>query len=719
MKKHPKVAYGIFHDGLSVRLAHLSRENGDVYLHAVDHTDLDRYWYKILEDPSVSMVDAKTQEDKVATKGEVKIDEFDNDYVANYQLQPTERMLASFDLSHGVVALNVYEDNIVKDGFDIVSKKDMDAFVKSKMSAKLIKADDWQSSIVNIGGQRQHWLHSGTNRLLDMLHDYQKSNHISIFFQLADANDIALTDYFAIAYESYLEKDTLLVYLGQEYRKAFLFKDRQWADTLKLQITQSIPEPEVISSKLALAIDSAQLKEPEVIVICGDMANAELVNEMKSQFPSARVELLEYHNIVVAMQSDEPFDMSILNQYTLPIALAYKALFPEDPRFTSSNFLPSRIIEGQKVFKIAWHGFVVLFLIFALALTITNLLLKETLHTRQAKFQKRDLDFRLAQKRNEAEEIQKIRTELDNQDKNIQVLKDLLNDKNPWTETLNIANRAFSGQPQSWLTNLKVEGGVLFLSGVTTRRGAIIEFAKAFPESQIHKVSHTIVRNKDLWTFEMTSALPKVDWMGEIQRDVESLLMLRQKIGENNPAVPSTDDKKVNTFKTVSIRPIAPQKVKSQIADKSGKAILLPLPQSSCPIPPDEDLTGDGEDIQDYYAFVASANRGNIWEYRDVGNSFVSKNPHSKLLPVVRWWISYRLYLDKEYPLAVTFLLPMLNSPGRYHPYALLLQARLDYALGNKKYEERYGLIKNDYGRHPLMSQVNADLEAINNGGGK
>lgn len=719
MKKHPKQAYGIFHDGLAVRLVHLSREGNEVYLHAVDHTELDRYWYKILEDPAISMVDSKTNEDKSPAKGEVQIDEFDNDYVANFQLQPSERMLAAFDLSHGVIALNVYEDNIHKDNFGAVSKKEMDAFRKSKMSPKQIKAGDWQSSIVSIGDSKQHWLHKGTNRLLDMLRDYQKTNHLSLFFQLADANDIALTDYYSVVHEDLMDKDTLLVYVGQEYRKAFLFKNGKWSETLRLQITQNIPEPEVISSKLALAIDSAQIKEPEVIVICGDMANIDLVDNIKSQFPSAAVEMLGFSNLAIANPDADNQDMQSLTQFTIPIALAYKALFPEDGRFTPSSFLPSRIIEGQKVFKIAWHGFIVLFFIFAVAMWFTNSIMKETLTIRQEKAVKRDLEFRLEAKRKEAEEIQKIRTELDAQEKNIQVLKDLLGKKNPWTETLNIANRVFAGQPQSWLSNLKLDNGVLDLSGATTRRAAIIEFANAFPGAQIRKVAHSKIRENSIWSFELTAPLPEVDWVGEIQRDVEALLEMRKAMGEEKEQAAAVAAEQ-QAQQTKPLKPIAPQKIKnSKLVDAMGRVTLPLLPQSSCPTPNEELLTGDGQDVKDYFAFVSSANRGNIWEYRDMGTRFINNHRSSDLLPAVRWWMGYRLYLDREYSLAAQYLAPMLSIPDRYLPYALLLQARIYYANGNPLYSEYYALMKKDYGLHSLINQVKADLSLINKGGGK
>ncbi|MDY0151860.1 MAG: hypothetical protein RBS43_06260 [Candidatus Cloacimonas sp.] len=717
MKRHPKLAFGIFHDGLAVRIVQLSREGKDVYLQNVNHTELDKNWYRILDDPGVSSVDTVTKEEKTPPKSDIQIDEFDEEFVASYQLQPSEQMLATFDLRHGVIALNVFEDNIFKDSFGAVSKKEMELFVKSTVPRKQLKAGEWQSAIVTIGGQQQHWLHYGINRLFDLLHDYQRTNHLPLFYQLADANDIALTDYFSVAYEQNLDQDTLLVYLGQEYRKAFVFNNGQWVDTLKLQISQSIPEPEIVSSKLALAIDSAKMKEPEVIILCGDMVSLDLLEYMKSQFPNERIEMLSFPNLSISTQGNESLELRTLTQFAIPIALAYKALFPEEPRYTPSNFLPSGVIEGQKEFKVAWHGFIVLFFIFAVTLFATNEILQTNLEIREQSAQKRELNFTLEKRRKDAAEIQKIRSELEQQEKNIEVLKSILDNKNPWTEMLNIANNVFASQGLSWLINLKVTNNELFLTGVTTRRAGIIQFANAFPDSKIRRVLNSKIRGNSVWNFEMSSALPKVDWIGDIEKDMQELVLLKQSFGEEQQKKAKSEEVKSKQGTNKPIAPINPPNTK--LTDRRGKAYLPVLPQASCPEPREELTQGQGDDVQDYFKFVSSVNRGNIWEYRDLGQRFITRHRSSELVPAVRWWLSYRLYLDKEYSLANQFLTPMLGASDRYVPYALLLGARIEYAQGSDKYKEYYRTLKNDYGRHALMDQVTADLNLIAKGGGK
>ncbi len=106
-----------------------------------------------------------------------------------------------------------------------------------------------------------------------------------------------------------------------------------------------------------------------------------------------------------------------------------------------------------------------------------------------------------------------------------------------------------------------------------------------------------------------------------------------------------------------------------------------------------------------------------MWDYRDLGQKFFQRFPNSDLISVTRWWLSYRLYIDKEYRLANQYLEPMLRAADKYYPHALLLQARIDYAQNNSRYTQWYNTLKSDYTRNPLMNQVKQDLDMIEKGG--
>lgn len=716
MIKHPKQAYGIFEDGHTIRIVQMMRDKEQLFLVGVDRVEIDNpLYHRKGDEPAFSPdYESNTWEDNKQDVN-LNLDEFETNVIPDYRINPLEAMLLSYDLKNGVIAININDDNIIRSSEFPENSRAINRYAKANLSPDEYKNHEWQYSEVQIANRAQLWFHHGHNLLLELLQEHRRKNKLQLYYQLADANDVAITDYFRL--HGLSDQRTLLIYLGQDYRKAFVFDNGIWNNTLVLQISQHDPEPDIIYSKLSLAMDSAGENDPERIVICGDHASRDIIDYLQKQYHEVQVEPLSFGHLMVDSEKAELFDSAYLSQYALPIALACKALYPDDDRFSNTNFLPGRILESQKVFKIAWHGFLVLALIFLMVLLSTVSILKAGQTIRTEKALKRELDFTLAQKRKEAAEIQQIRTELDNQEKSIEALKTILEGKNFWTEILNAGNRVFASHPTSWLTNLKKEKEMLFISGVTTRRASVVDFANSFPNSQIRKVTLNKIRNTSTWAFEITADFPKVDWTAEIDKDLEALRSLKSNYGETAEAAQAVQNANNPTGPVIPIS--TPRTESKQKTDKRGRVILSPLPQNSCPLPREELTKANTEDAVDYKNFVLSINKGNMWEYRDLGLKFIKKHPQSELQPAVRWWLCYRMYLDKDYSFAAQYLEPMLRTSDRYYPYSLLLNARILYAQGSANYEDIYLQLKNDYARHALISQINKDLAEIKAGGAK
>ncbi|MDZ4182000.1 MAG: hypothetical protein U1B83_03915, partial [Candidatus Cloacimonadaceae bacterium] len=356
MIKHPKHVFGISEDGASLRIVHLVRDRAEVYLNGMDLVDLDNSLYHLPEAAIPTAEPEKNSwEDNGNDNSEITLDEFDAGYTSEYKLTPWENMLNGYELAKGVLAINVNDENIIKT-LDVIrrktlffgilwfndqkkggsltpiySKSAVRKFAKSRLSPEEYKAKEWHGSHVMLNESHNFWLHRGNNRLQKLLEDYAGKHKLHLFYQLADANDIALTDYFRI--HALAEgKRTLLLYMGHDYRKAFIFEKGVWTNTLTLQISHEHPEPEIIYSKLALALDSAQLSDPDQIVICGDLASRELLDYLVKQYSRETVSLLTFPKLIINNDRAEQFDAFYFAQFALPIALAYKALHPDDGR---------------------------------------------------------------------------------------------------------------------------------------------------------------------------------------------------------------------------------------------------------------------------------------------------------------------------------------------------------------------------------------------------
>jgi len=710
MKKTPKEAFGIFQDGQIIRMVHLSKDGADTYLLGMDSIQLERDWYKSDEatagsaDADFIPIDSQYMDADELDLNDISMDDEPVQAQPRMEVSPTTVMFSKFPLHQGVIALNVHENHILKDQPGLIKKKDLVRFRKNNLSQAQIKAAQWHSCVVEGEGQSCHWLYTGPNLLLDTLINYSKEANTRLYYQLADANDIALTDYYRYVHGSESAGLSLLVYLGHEYRKIFVFEDGRWVSTLPIHITQQFPEADVIYSKLALALDSAQLGEPESIVLSGDLANRQLVEYMTAQSMSTKSSLLDFPNLIVTNSENEEFAAQALAPYGLALALAYKAMNLDDPSFTQCTFLPNRIIDSQKELKVVWHGFIVLILVFALVLYSTIQYQKIHQQIRQENQLKTDLDFTLNRLRAENAIVEHLNAEINKYRQITDIVGEILEGKNRWTEMFDILNSTFDTYRQSWISNLRQSGEQISITGITSEREYVSRLAARLHQSGIRRVTNSKIRDQVVWNFEIDFTLPEVDWVDVIASEYSPP---PQPARTTSTAPRSTPQ--VARSKSQETRQEAPPP-----EPKNYKFGMLPkLEDQNTPGPVTEQLKQNPEFAKLYTTFVSAINKGNMLEYRFIGHSLINGYPESELLPLVRWWLAYRLYLDREFKLAGQILEPNLKQADSYYPYSLLIRARLYYATQNRRFIQIYENLIEQYPDSAASRQAKLDLARI------
>jgi hypothetical protein len=62
------------------------------------------------------------------------------------------------------------------------------------------------------------------------------------------------------------------------------------------------------------------------------------------------------------------------------------------------------------------------------------------------------------------------------------------------------------------------------------------------------------------------------------------------------------------------------------------------------------------------------------------------------------------------------YLEPNLRTRDSYYPYSVLLQARIDFATGNDRFQQFYDSIISQYPDSDVYRQANIDLKNIRDG---
>lgn len=755
MKKNPKDAFGIVQDGRTIRIVHLAKKGGETYLMGMDTYEMEKDWYKSEDamasgahsdfipsdtmyldmdnldsdtDPGSSGFDMNTNSDMGIDFGMDESMNFGMDgdmgvslapdsgfgepgtqstdqapQPAPMEVDPLSVLFGKYPLSQGVISVNIHQHHIVKDEPGKVKKSDQKRFRKSILDKAQRKAGDWKSCVLETPEGKQHWLHTGPNLLLEELIRFGKEAQTKLYFQFADANDIILKNYFYYMTGAQ-EGLNLFIYLGVESREVFVFEDGKWISTLPLQIPQVEPEVDVVYSKLALALDNAQLGEPNGVWIAGDWASAELCDYVKAQGIAAEVSLLKYPYLNMG-SPDFVFGEEEMAQFALPLAVACKALNYGTQDFCLCNFLPDKIVDGQKELRVVWHGFIVLTLIFILVTYSTMRDLDQKKSLRKINQEMKVLDFSLNSLRAQSSIVDQLSLDIARYKEVTGSVVDKLQDKNGWTELFDLLNTSFASLPESWLTNLKKNGERVNLSGTTTSRTNVSKLAAKLPGCKINSVSMAELRGQKIWNFEMEIDMPKVNWE-ELIASEYTPLPVETKTGGTTETP--------RQYRPAQATQTVEKQEAPRITSKTYRYGILPrIDAAHTPAPADGDINDNEENKELYDKFTKAISKGNMLEYQFIGHVLIEKNEGTRLASLVRWWVAYRLYLDGQYQASHQSLKPNLKQSDPYYLDSALLEARLAFALKDTTFMSKYQSLLASHSQSLAAKQARIDLKII------
>lgn len=686
MAKQKKVAYGIAEDGLSLKLAYLSRDGNQIALEALEQIELQESLYQHparKSESSENKPEAWAPEED--TSGPLSLEDITAEDKDSYGTQPYEALFQTYSLNQGVIAINAYDEQIIKLplGSPGITSQQKQKLVKENLSRSEFKEGHWQASVVTINEQSELWIHRGTNRLLEILEQTRKAQRNTFYYQLADANETALANLFLTTQAKESSENSMVLYLGSDYNRALLFEGNKWTFSLPIYLPPHQHDIEVVYSKLSLALDEAHIVDPENVYVCGDNCFIDAVEYLRSQLPNSNVEMWHLGELYMDSEALNVYDMDMIARFMLPVALAWKALTMENSETLKTNFLPSYIVEGQKVFKIAWHGYLLFALVFLGALFFTFSIQQLKFSITQENALNKQLQIEHAEKKEQADAMMAMEKAIQQQNVIIETIKTLLKGKNQWTEIITNLNDSFQTHPTSWIRNLRKDGDGFKVLGVTTHRPNIVYFAGLFPNGSIINAKYRKIRDFTVWDFEINYSYPEVDWYKMMEEDAQELRRYQEAKGIETAKPAGTGE---------AARGSLTQRVSQAVSGKLDDKVVVNKSIIDLPHPPEQMLIAEANDpaVIAYKEIVTAFNSKNDWQMSDLGVKFINAYPKSPLIPYIRWYIAYRFWQNRQNDQANLWLGPIRNSRNAVYPFTLLLSSEISRAYGNKKLAEDY-----------------------------
>ncbi|MEX0602672.1 MAG: hypothetical protein WD295_04975 [Bacteroidota bacterium] len=325
--------------------------------------------------------------------------------------------------------------------------------------------------------------------------------------QIIDSADIALMNLVRASYEMQEEEVTVLVYVGNEFSRLIFLQGNNYLHFAPI-ISEGYNSPNLentLYSRILLEQDNIALTRIDRILLAGDGHKVNLREALAPQFSSAAVEYVTSPEVDVSEFGEDGIGDK-LSEYAIPIATAWRTLQPEHAGFYTVNLVPVTILEGQKAFKLAWHGWLVaLGTIGSIVFFYTAILERAT-------------DIRLAQelltrRRVELNDLNILRQQRDTLQLGISrfagaamVYDSIAPGGDRWSRILQYLAYSVDDLNSLWVYRIGQSNdppGSIVISGRSIYRTRIPRLASLFEKATLRAVRTTTIRDKIVYDFDL------------------------------------------------------------------------------------------------------------------------------------------------------------------------------------------------------------------------
>ncbi|MCX6150383.1 MAG: hypothetical protein NTX22_07685 [Ignavibacteriales bacterium] len=317
--------------------------------------------------------------------------------------------------------------------------------------------------------------------------------------------EITLTYYVAKKKKFFPDDYSLIVYIGKEYSKLIFLHGRKLkhiGTTLDVG-TINLHTYDVYFSKILLEMENGGIPRLDNVVLCGEDDSENLILSFYGTFPEANVSRLEFDDLDISLLDEA--QKSKISSFSVPIATAYEYIDELNKAYHGINLLPRYVKEEQKFFQFGWHSYILLPILFAVALFFTYHILT---NNKQINILTRQV--------NELKEIQRQNQKIlgqinyfENRIVSFDATKIILDSASAGAEvwgkmTENMA-RFIGSRKSMWINSIGVDQNkTVAVSGFGLSRSVLTEFADSYNTSLLKNIRYEPLRTSKAYKFELS-----------------------------------------------------------------------------------------------------------------------------------------------------------------------------------------------------------------------
>jgi hypothetical protein len=319
-----------------------------------------------------------------------------------------------------------------------------------------------------------------------------------------DSADVALMNMVRMNYDLQPGEVSVVIYVGSEFTRLIFMRGGQFYQFAPI-LGEGYDSPNLqntVYSRLLLEQDNLGIQRISKIILAGESRRINFKEFLTQQLPDQDVDYL------LAPQLDSsplPADQQeAISEYAVAIGTAWKVLQPKNPRLYNVNLLPDIVREGQRVFKLAWHGVVLLLFLFASTFFFTYSIVQKNKNIEDLKDLVERKRSQLAENETLQNSINGLQEQIGRYQNSLALYDTLVPGSERWSKVFTQLSHGVEVLNSIWVTDFSSgPGGPIGLNGFTVYRTRIPRLATLFDNSVLKEVNVQEIREQTVYKYKI------------------------------------------------------------------------------------------------------------------------------------------------------------------------------------------------------------------------
>jgi len=508
-----KSVLGVFVDGLDVKLAHLTVRKKRIVVQELKSATLitKLQEQKVAETMTPAMADstdAFSLGESTATESVPESQSEDNNAVllgllAQY---PASKYSLTYSLAEPAIYYHVLESDFGLKGAKLKERileelKNIRAFQPAADAVDAIRTDEGNLLCI----VREDGL-----SLINSLENIKGFIGGRIpFIPAIDSADVSLMNLVRLNYDLQPQEVSVIIYVGVEFTRLIFMRGDQFYQFAPI-LGEGYDSPNLLNtvySRLLLEQDNLAIPRINRIILAGESKRIGFRDFLLQQLPDQEVEYLLAPRLDTSQLSGE--QQEAISDYAVPIGAAWKVLDPGNQGIYAINLLPADVREGQRVFKLAWHGYVLLLLLFISTLFFTWTIAQKGKEIKELKEVLTLKEGQRAENQTLASSIDALQQQLVRYKTSLALYDSLVPGSERWSKVLTQISHGVEDLNSIWLSDFSsADNGIIHMNGFAVYRTRIPRLSTLFDNSLLKEVDVQAIREQTVYRYQIEVPSP-------------------------------------------------------------------------------------------------------------------------------------------------------------------------------------------------------------------